>query len=100
LREDWLVVDSSWRCTGIEELPCELVREWHFLGSLIPPKQLRSRRKRVGVEREREEWGWGGRESKVSARSAPQSESWHQMLGKSPLTKKAHEKISHLKSKV
>jgi hypothetical protein len=51
----------------------------------------------MGVERERgrEGWGGGGRESKVSAGSAPQSESWHQMLGKMPFTKKAHEKISH-----
>jgi hypothetical protein len=30
LREDWPVVDGSWRCTGAEEPPCELVREWHF----------------------------------------------------------------------
>jgi hypothetical protein len=41
-------------------------------------------------------WGGGmeggGRESKVSARSATQSMSWHQMLGKMPLTKKAQEK--------
>jgi hypothetical protein len=64
LREDWLVVDGSWRCTGAEELPCELVREWHFLGSGVPVKQLRSRRKVMGVEREREReresgMGWG-----------------------------------------
>jgi hypothetical protein len=50
----------------------------------------------MGVEREREReragWGGGGRESKVSARSAPWSKSRHQMLGKTPLTKKAQEK--------
>jgi hypothetical protein len=27
LKEDWLVVDGSWRCAGADELPCELVRE-------------------------------------------------------------------------
>jgi hypothetical protein len=31
LWEDWPVVDGSWRCAGVEELPCELVREWHFI---------------------------------------------------------------------
>jgi hypothetical protein len=62
LREDWLVVDGSWRRAGVEELPCELVREWHFLGSRVPSKQLRSQRKGTGVEelRERERgMGWG-----------------------------------------
>jgi hypothetical protein len=54
LREDWPVVDGSWRCTGEEELPCELVREWRFLGSGVLAKQLRSRRKGMEVERERE----------------------------------------------
>jgi hypothetical protein len=29
---DWPVVDGGWRRTGVEELPCELVRKWHFLG--------------------------------------------------------------------
>jgi hypothetical protein len=73
LREDWLVVDGSWRRAGAEELPCELVREWRFLGSGVPVKQLRYWRKGMGVERERERagWGWGGRESKVSAGSSP-----------------------------
>jgi hypothetical protein len=54
LRQDWPVVDSSWRGTGVEELPCELVREWHFLGSGVPVKQLRSQRKEMGIGRERE----------------------------------------------
>jgi hypothetical protein len=54
LREDWLVVDRGWRRTRLEELPCELVREQHFLGSGVPTKQLWSRRKEMGVERERE----------------------------------------------
>jgi hypothetical protein len=50
LREDWPVVDGSWRCTGLEELPCELVRECGiFLGSGVPVKQLRSQRKEMGV---------------------------------------------------
>jgi hypothetical protein len=43
----------------------------------------------VSRERERMGWGGGGRESKVSAGSAPQSESLHQMLGKTPLMKKS-----------
>jgi hypothetical protein len=45
LREDWPVVDGGWRHAGVEELPCELVREWHFLGSGILVRQLRSQRK-------------------------------------------------------
>jgi hypothetical protein len=56
----------------------------------VPVKQLRSQRKGMGVERE--EWGGGGRESKISARSTIWSESQHQMLGKTLLTKKAYEK--------
>jgi hypothetical protein len=48
------VVDGGWRHTGVEELPCELVKEWHFLGSGVPVKQLRSQRKGMGIERERE----------------------------------------------
>jgi hypothetical protein len=83
LREDWLVVDGSWRHAGAEEILCELVREWHFLGLGVPAKQLRSRRKGMRVEREREQerererereregWGGGGWESKVSAGSIP-----------------------------
>jgi hypothetical protein len=54
LREDWLVVDGSWRHAGAEELPCELVREWCFLGSGVLVKQLRSWRKEMGIERGRE----------------------------------------------
>jgi hypothetical protein len=54
MREDWPVVDGSWRRTGAENLPCELVREWCFLGSGILVKQLRSRRKEMGIERERQ----------------------------------------------
>jgi hypothetical protein len=61
LRENWPVVDGSWRRAGVEELPCELVREWHFLESGVPAKQLRSRKKGMGVEREKEGWGGGGR---------------------------------------
>jgi hypothetical protein len=38
LREDWPVVDGGWRHAGVEELPCELVREWCFLGSGGPSK--------------------------------------------------------------
>jgi hypothetical protein len=45
LREDWPVVDGSWMCAGVEELPCELVREWRFLGLGFLVKQLRSWRK-------------------------------------------------------
>jgi hypothetical protein len=46
-------VDGGWRRAGAEEIPCELVRERDFLG-LGVPKQLRSWKKRMGVERERE----------------------------------------------
>jgi hypothetical protein len=71
LREDWPVANGSWRRAGAEELPCELVREWHFLGSGVLVKQLSSQRKGMGVEREREREreGGGSRESKVSAGS-------------------------------
>jgi hypothetical protein len=48
------VVDGGWRHAGVVELPCELVREWCFLGSGVPAKQLRSRRKGMGGGRERE----------------------------------------------
>jgi hypothetical protein len=52
-------MDGNWRGGGVEEIPCEQVRE-----------QLRSQRKGMGVERkERAGWGGGGRESKVSAGS-------------------------------
>jgi hypothetical protein len=66
LREDWPVVDASWRCTGAEELPCELVREWRFLGSGVLVKHLRSRRKEMGVERE-----WDGVGKARRAKSVP-----------------------------
>jgi hypothetical protein len=59
LREYWPVVDGCWRHAGAEELPCELVREWRFLGSGAPVKQLRSQRKGMGVEREKERDGVG-----------------------------------------
>jgi hypothetical protein len=39
-------------CAGVEEIPCEQVREQHFLGLGVPAKQLRSWRKGMGVERE------------------------------------------------
>jgi hypothetical protein len=86
LREDWPVVNGSWRHTWTEEFPCELLREHHFLGSGVPAKQLWSRRKGMGAKRERERdgvgeagrarsvsgmRGGGGQESKVSAGSSP-----------------------------
>jgi hypothetical protein len=46
----------------VEELPCELVREWHFLELGVLAKQLRSQRKRMEVEeveRQRERDGVG-----------------------------------------
>jgi hypothetical protein len=49
----------------------------------------------MGVERERAGWGGGGQESKVSAGSAPNPSHGTKMLGKMPLTKKAHKK-SHV----
>jgi hypothetical protein len=78
LREDWPVVDGSWRHAGVEELPCELVREWHFLGLGVPVKQLRSHRK--------------ARRARSVPGTQPKPGFWHQMLGKMPLSKKAHEK--------
>jgi hypothetical protein len=71
LREDWSVVDASWRHAGVEGFPCELVREWHFLGSGVPAKQLWSWRKGMGVESERVGWVGRSQESKVSAGSSP-----------------------------
>jgi hypothetical protein len=94
LREDWPVVDSSWRRAGVEELPCELVREQRFLGSGVPVKQLRSWRKGMGVERKRER-DWDGVEKVGRTRSVPGTPpdpSHCTTLGKTPFTKKAHEK--------
>jgi hypothetical protein len=64
-----------------EELPCELVREWCFLGSGVLVKQVRSRRK-------------AGKARSVLG-TQPDPGSWHQMLGRMPVSKKAHEK-SHV----
>jgi hypothetical protein len=55
LRENWLVVDGGWRRAGVEELPCELVREWCFLGSGV------SKAAQIPEE---------SQESKVSARNS------------------------------
>jgi hypothetical protein len=49
LKEDWQVVDGIWRQAGVEELPYELVREWHFLGLGVLAKHFRSQRKGMGV---------------------------------------------------
>jgi hypothetical protein len=100
LRKDWPVVGGNWRCAGAEEIPCEQVRERCFLGSGVPAKQLRSRRKGIGVERERAGWGGRGRESKVSAGNTPDPSHSTKMLGEAPLTEKAHEKSLMSKSKV
>jgi hypothetical protein len=78
LREDWLLVDGGWRPAGAEELPCELVREWHFLGSGVPVKQLRS-------------WRKAGRARSVLG-TQPEPGFRHQILGKTLLSKKAQEK--------
>jgi hypothetical protein len=45
-------------------------------------------------------WGGGGWESKASAGSTPDPSHATKMLGKMPLTKKAHEKSLMSKSKV
>jgi hypothetical protein len=58
-------------------------------------KQLRSRRKGMGVERERAGWGGGELESKVSAGSAPDLSHGTKMLGKM-LTRK----VSHPRAKL
>jgi hypothetical protein len=78
LREDWPVLDGGWRRAGGEELPCELVREWRFLGSGIPVKHLRSQRK--------------ARRARSVPGTQPNPGFRHQMLGNMPLSKKAHEK--------
>jgi hypothetical protein len=78
LREDRPVVDGGWRRAGLEELPCELVREWHVLGSGVLVKQLRSQRK-------------AGRARSVLG-TQPDPGFQHQMLGKMPLSKKGHKK--------
>jgi hypothetical protein len=98
----------------VEELPCELVREWHFLELGVLAKQLRSQRKRMEVEeveRQRERDGvgkarrarsvlglrsGGGRERKVSAGSAPRSESRHQKVRKNAAHKGRSQKKSHV----
>jgi hypothetical protein len=69
-REDWPVVDGGWRHAGVEEFPCELVRERCFLGLGVLAKQLWSRRKGIGVEREREK-EWDGVGEARRARSVP-----------------------------
>jgi hypothetical protein len=61
---------ANWRCAGAEEIPCELVREQHFLGLGVLAKQLRSQRKGRGVERERER-EWDGLREARRARSVP-----------------------------
>jgi hypothetical protein len=76
------------------------VREWRFLGSGVPAKELRSQRKGIGVERERERDGVGeaGRARSVPG-VHPDPSHGTKMLGKMPLTKKAHEKSLTSKSK-
>jgi hypothetical protein len=71
-------MDGSWRGTGEEELPCELGREWRFLGSGVLVKQLRSQRK--------------ARRARSVLGTQPDPGFRQQMLGKTPLSKKAHEK--------
>jgi hypothetical protein len=46
--------------------------------------------------RERVGWVWGGRESKVSARSAPQSESRHQNVRTNATHKESSREKSHV----
>jgi hypothetical protein len=69
LRDDWLVVDGSWRCTGVEELPCELVREWRFLGLGVP----QSSSDPGGREWELRDREQDGVEEAGRARSVPES---------------------------
>jgi hypothetical protein len=95
------VVDGNWRHAGAEEIPCEQVREQCFLGSGF----WQSSSDPVGTEwelreREREGWGLGGWESKVSSGSTPDPSHSTKMLGKTLLTKKAHEKSLTSNSKV
>jgi hypothetical protein len=97
LREDWPVVDGNWRHAGAEEIPCEQVREWRFLGSGFLAKQLRSGGREWELrERERAGWGGRGRESKVSAGSTPRSESQHQNIRKNTSHKESSQEKSHV----
>jgi hypothetical protein len=61
----------------------------------IPEEEIGS----LERERERREMG-GGQESKVSTGSAPDPSHCTKMLGKMPLTKKAHKKSLTSKSRV
>jgi hypothetical protein len=71
------------------------VREQRFLGSGVLVKQLRSQRKGMGVERERE---WDGVGEAGRARSVLEAHSnlshGTKMLGKMLLTKKVTRKVS------
>jgi hypothetical protein len=60
-------------------------------------KQLRSQRKGMGVERERERgMGSGGQESKFSAGSPPHSKSWHLNVRKNVAHKESSQEKSHV----
>jgi hypothetical protein len=95
LREDWPVVDGNWRCTGVEEIPCEQVREQRFLGSGVLEKQLRSWRKGMGVERE-SRMGWGRPGEQGQCQERTQSKSWHQNVRKNTTHKESSQEKSHM----
>jgi hypothetical protein len=96
LKEDWPVVDGNWRHAGAEEIHCEQVREWCFLGSGVPAKQLRSQRKGMGVERERAEWGWGRPGEQGQCQECTQYESRHQNVRKNATHKESSREKSHV----
>jgi hypothetical protein len=78
-----------------------VVKEWHFLGSGVPVKQLRSRRKGMGVERERESErargiGWGRPGEQGQCREHTWSESQHQNVRKNTAHKESPWEKSHI----
>jgi hypothetical protein len=87
---------GEWRMEVHWGGPCEQVREQRFLGSGVPAKQLRYRRKRMWVERERESgMGWGRPEEQGQCRDCTWSLSWHQNVRKNAAYKESSREKSH-----
>jgi hypothetical protein len=91
--------DGNWMHTGVEEIPCEQVRERHFLGAGVLAKQLRSWRREWEL-REREWDGVGEARRARSVLGVHPIQVTATVLGTTPLTKTAHENSLTSKSKV
>jgi hypothetical protein len=78
----------------VEEFPCELVREQHFLGSGGSGKAALVLEEGNGSRERVSGMGWGKLGEQGQGQECTQSESRHHMLGKMLLTKKAHKQIS------